>query len=137
MAFGSFDGVHPGHHFYLAEAGKRGDSLIVVVARDENIRKFKGKNPINPEHQRVQEVKAAGIADEVLLGNPADIFSIVKERKPDILALGYDQKPSDEEVLRNVSVPGYTPVIVRIKPFKPEMFKSSKLKKQQKHIPQQ
>ena len=129
MAFGSFDGVHPGHHFYLMEAKKLGNRLIVVVARDENIKRFKGKTPINPEQQRLQEVKAMGIADEVLLGNPADIFSIVKERKPDILALGYDQKPSDEEVLHNVSMPPFHPSIKRVPPFRPEIYKSSKMKR--------
>ncbi len=128
MAFGSFDVVHEGHRFYLSEAKKLGDRLIVVVARDQTIAKVKGNPPEIPEQQRLQHVARLNIADEVLLGNPGNIFSIVKERKPDILALGYDQKPSDEQVVKNLSMGSYRPTIVRIPPHKPEIYKSSKLK---------
>ena len=42
MAFGTFDVLHPGHHFYLEQARKLGDNLVVVVARDANVKKLKG-----------------------------------------------------------------------------------------------
>lgn len=34
MVFGVFDGLHPGHRAFLRQARKKGDKLIVVVARD-------------------------------------------------------------------------------------------------------
>jgi len=34
MATGVFDLLHPGHLYFLTEARKHGDELIVVVARD-------------------------------------------------------------------------------------------------------
>ena len=51
IAFGSFDILHKGHEAYLKEAKSYGDYLVVVVARDENILKFKGKNPRNDENK--------------------------------------------------------------------------------------
>ncbi len=123
MAFGSFDVVHEGHSHYLSEAKKLGH-LIVVVARSENITKFKGFTPQFSDAERVAHVEALGIADEVVLGNSGDVYAVVASRKPDILALGYDQRPSDAEILEKVK--GVE--IVRISSHKPEEFKSSKLK---------
>ncbi|MDA1197140.1 MAG: adenylyltransferase/cytidyltransferase family protein [Nanoarchaeota archaeon] len=123
MAFGSFDVVHAGHSHYLAEAKKLGH-LIVVVARSSNISKFKGFEPQYSDAERVSHVAAWGIADEVVLGNSGDVYSIVKERKPDTLALGYDQRPTDDVIRSKVG----SIEIVRISAFKPEEFKSSKLK---------
>ena len=53
MAFGSFDILHDGHKHYLKEAKSFGDYLVVIVARDENIVKFKGKKPKNDENYRL------------------------------------------------------------------------------------
>jgi|TARA_B100002003_G_C13895311_1_gene436417 FAD synthetase len=124
MAFGSFDVVHAGHSHYLSEAKKLGH-LVVVVARSENISRFKGFEPRYSDSDRVSHVEALGIADEVVLGNADDVYAIVHSRKPDILALGYDQRPTDAEILEKVG----DVEIVRISAFKPEEFKSSKLKK--------
>ena len=99
MAFGSFDVVHPGHYYYLNEAKKLGDSFVVVVARDANIEKFKGFKPKYHEKERVEHVRSLNIADKVVIGYEEDVFEIVEEMNPDVLALGYDQKPSDEEVM--------------------------------------
>lgn len=41
MAFGTFDVFHPGHEYYLTQAKKYGDILIVVVARDKTVEKVK------------------------------------------------------------------------------------------------
>ena len=47
MCAGTFDIIHPGHLYYLSEAKKYGDNLVVVVARDETSKDFKGKKPIH------------------------------------------------------------------------------------------
>ena len=41
MATGVFDLLHPGHIYFLTEARRLGDELVVVVARDSTARKFK------------------------------------------------------------------------------------------------
>ena len=46
MCFGTFDGVHKGHEYYLHEARKLGDYIVVVVAL-EDVVGF-GINPVPP-----------------------------------------------------------------------------------------
>ena len=41
---GTFDILHPGHVYFLKEARKHGDSLVVVIARDETVKNLKGEN---------------------------------------------------------------------------------------------
>ena len=40
MATGTFDILHMGHIYYLKEAKKLGDELVIVVARDFTVRKL-------------------------------------------------------------------------------------------------
>jgi len=97
MATGAFDILHLGHIFYLKEAKKHGDVLVVVVARDETVRKLKHE-PVTPEDIRLKLIKELRIVDEAYLGRTDDMYAIVEEIKPDVIALGYDQI-HDEKVL--------------------------------------
>ena len=45
VAFGTFDGIHPGHEHYLREARMHGDHLRVGIARDETGRQVNGQAP--------------------------------------------------------------------------------------------
>ncbi|MBL7055485.1 adenylyltransferase/cytidyltransferase family protein [Candidatus Woesearchaeota archaeon] len=129
MAFGSFDILHEGHKHYLQEAKSYGDYLIVVVARDSNILKFKHQPPKNNENFRLEKIKELDFVDEAILGNEKDIFKVLTEHNPNVICLGYDQSTSSEENLitelekRNVKAE-----IVRAKSYIPEKYKSSKLK---------
>ena len=90
MATGTFDLLHMGHIYYLKEAKKLGDVLVVVVATDETVRKLK-HDPITPQDIRVNLIKELKIVDEAYLGHEQDMYAIVEEIKPDIIALGFDQ----------------------------------------------
>ena len=90
MATGTFDILHPGHIYYLKEAKKLGDTLAVVVATDSTVRRLKHE-PVNPEEIRLNLVKELRIVDEAYLGHEDDMYEIVEEIKPDIIALGFDQ----------------------------------------------
>ena len=128
MAFGSFDILHDGHKHYLKEAKGFGDNLVVIVARDENIVKFKGKKPKNDENYRLEEVRKLDFVDEAVLGHKEDILEVLEEFKPDIICLGYDQKTIDVEKLKQeLKKRGLKAGIVRAKPFKEDVYKSSKL----------
>ena len=130
MASGSFDLVHQGHLHYLSEAKKHGDRLIVIVARDSNILRFKGKKPEHNEKERLEHVRQLSIVDKAILGNEGNIFDIVSEIKPDVICLGYDQKPTTmEELKEELKKRNIKAEVVRISAFKPEVYKSSKLKK--------
>jgi FAD synthetase len=98
MAFGTFTVIHPGHLRYLEFAKSHGDKLIVVVARDENVVEEKGNCPV-PEEHRLEIVKALKIVDEAVLGHGNDRVRIIREMKPDVIALGPDQK-ADEKLLK-------------------------------------
>jgi len=91
MASGVFDILHLGHLHYLQEARKLGSELVVVVATDATVRKRKHE-PITPQEMRLEMVSALKIVDRAVLGNEGDMFAVVEELKPDIIALGYDQE---------------------------------------------
>ena len=91
MATGVFDIIHIGHIYYLQEAKKYGDELIVVVANDETVRKRKHE-PIMPAEERRKIVEALKPVDKAVIGYADDYLKIVEEIKPDVIALGYDQK---------------------------------------------
>ena len=129
MAFGSFDILHDGHKHYLKEAKSLGDYLIVVVARDSNIIRFKGKKPVNNQYTRLNNIKSLDFVDEAVLGHKDDILEVLKEYKPDIVCLGYDQKTVDEDKLKKeLKKRDIKAKIVRCRPFKPEVYKSSKIR---------
>jgi FAD synthetase len=99
MATGTFDLLHMGHIYYLKEAKKLGDTLVVVVATDATVRRLK-HNPITPEDIRLNLIKELKVVDEAYLGHEKDMYSIVEEIKPDIIALGFDQV-HDETTIKN------------------------------------
>jgi len=119
LTFGTFDVFHPGHEFYLTEAKKHGDELIVVVARDKNVERLKLGKPKNDENKRLKVVQDLGYVDKAVLGGERDMLLIVNVFNPDIICLGYDQESFGIE--RNYKV-------VRIDSFEPETYKSSLLK---------
>ena len=129
MTFGSFDILHEGHKSYLKEAKSFGDYLIVVVARDSNIEKFKGRKPKHGEDSRLSELKNLEIVNEALLGNSEDIFKVLEEQKPDIIVLGYDQSTATEEKIKEeLNKRGLSAEVKRAKSHKPHVYKSSKLR---------
>ena len=78
MASGVFDIIHLGHIHYLKESKKLGDELIVVVATDDTVRRFKHE-PINSEQIRVDLVNELKPVDKAVLGYEGDIYKIVEE----------------------------------------------------------
>ncbi|MBI1833606.1 MAG: adenylyltransferase/cytidyltransferase family protein [Candidatus Andersenbacteria bacterium] len=130
LAFGSFDILHEGHKYFLTEARKTGDYLTVVVSRDGYIRDSKRREPSVREEERVEAVTKLAIADEVMLGDEASGYGLLKELSFDVLVVGYDQKPSDTAIRRLLDDAGKKEVrLVRLPPYKPETYKSSLLRK--------
>ena len=128
MALGSFDILHKGHEAYLKEAKGYGDYLIVIVARDENIIRFKGRKPKNDENYRLGQIKKLDFVDEAVLGHKGNIFDVLEEYRPDVICLGYDQKTVEEEKLREeLEKRNIKAEIARAKPYKEDVYKSSKL----------
>ncbi len=128
MAFGSFDILHKGHEAYLKEAKGYGDYLIVIVARDDNILRFKGRKPKHHENYRLEQVKKLNFVDEAVLGHKDDILEVLEDYNPDVVCLGYDQKTVDVKKLKQeLEKRGIKAEIVRAKPYKEDVYKSSKM----------
>lgn len=89
--------IHPGHIWFLKKARELGDFLIVVVANDKTV--VKRKPLLKPQEERKEALERLGIADRVVIGDESDFLRVVKSEKPDIIALGYDQK-FDEKKLK-------------------------------------
>ncbi|MFA4817666.1 MAG: adenylyltransferase/cytidyltransferase family protein [Parcubacteria group bacterium] len=133
MIFGTFDIFHPGHRSFLKQAKKFGDYLIVVVARDKTVEITKKQKPINKEAIRVKIIKDSQLADKVMLGGMGDKYAVIKKYRPDIICLGYDQKHFIRGLKKKLDNFGLKNNIVRLKPYRPGIYKSSKLKKLSKN----
>lgn len=126
LAFGTFDVLHPGHLFYLSESRKHGDLLKVVIARDTTVLQLKGRLPIFNEKDRMAIVNSLKSVDEAVLGDAIHHCRIIEKIKPDIICLGYDQDITTQKLSlqlkkMNISIRS----IVRIRPFRPRIHKST------------
>lgn len=113
VATGVFDLIHLGHVHFLEKAKDLGDELVVIVARDSTARKMKHE-PITPEGMRVELVQALKPVDRAVLGYEDDIYKIITEVRPDIIALGYDQRFDEEELDCELKKRGVCVKIVRL-----------------------
>ncbi len=82
----------------LQEARALGSELVVVLSSDAHNK----KSYAVPAQLRLQWVKETGLADSVRVGRDEGFAKSLIEEKPDILALGYDQKIPDEETEKAV-----------------------------------
>ena len=129
LTFGTFDIFHKGHEFYLKEARKHGNTLNVVVAMDSTVKQIKGKYPLNNELKRLAKIKSLDYVDNAFLGHEEDKYKIIEEIRPDIICLGYDQQSFNNNLKNILKKRGLNPKNVKFeKAFKPELYKTSKLK---------
>ena len=112
VATGTFDILHPGHLFYLEESRKLGDELVVIVARDTNV-KHKPR-PVIPEEHRLRMVAALKPVDRALLGDKSDMFRPIEELRPDIITIGFNQMFDETKLAGQLRDRNLTPTIVRI-----------------------
>ena len=129
MCAGTFDIIHPGHLYYLSEAKKYGDRIVVVVARDDTSKSVKGKKPLHNEKQRLEAVRMLEIVDEAVLGRLGNIFDIIGEIKPNVICLGYDQKVQKQELEDELKKRGIKADVIRIGSYMENVYKSSKMRK--------
>lgn len=113
MASGVFDLLHSGHLHFLEEARKLGDELVVVVATDKTVRQRKHE-PVTPENMRLKMVSALKVVDRAVLGHEDDMYQIVGELKPDIIALGFDQDMDEASIQSELVKRGMEVKVVRL-----------------------
>ena len=126
LVAGTFDFFHKGHQKFLNDAKALGQKLMVIVARDENVKKIKGFFPTHSEKIRKENIEKFDSEISVFLGDNTDFLKLPLRINPEIIALGYDQ-----QVPRNFSktFSEKNTQIIRLNAFQPEKFKSSFFRK--------
>ena len=128
LVFGTFDVIHAGHLSFLRQARAEGDYIIASVARDEYVRKTKGREPVHSEKQRLAHLLEAELVDEAHLSDPVPgTYSIVSRFRPDTVCFGHDQNRLRDNLeawlaAKRIKLPTRT-----LSAYKPEKYKSSKL----------
>jgi FAD synthetase len=134
LASGVFDLLHLGHVRFLEEAKKAGGKnaeLVVIVARDSNVKKRKSVEPIMSEDQRRALVESLKVVDEAILGyENFNMDQVIDKINPDIIAMGYDQKDMTQAVEKAVKRRGLRIKVVKIDKFgEDELNSSSEIKR--------
>ena len=124
LACGTFDLLHPGHESFLQQAAALGDELWVVVARDQNVERLKGRLPAQPEAKRLATVSSLSVVKQAQLGLPGKNFlKVVEQIRPDVIASGYDQRVPTGLA---AAFPGCR--LVTLDAHEPQRFKTSLLR---------
>lgn len=126
LVFGTFDGIHPGHIFFLNKAKELGD-LYISLASNKSILTRKIKAPKKTESQRLEDIKNLNVGKVTIGDTVLGRWSEIKKIKPTIIAVGYDQKTLKANLKKIQKDFGFT--IVTIKSYMPKKYHSSIIKK--------
>lgn len=132
MVFGVFDGLHAGHRAFLRAAKKRGEELIVVVARDSAARLLKHKTPRRTQAARAAALRRSMLADRVALGDRKQgSYGVIARWKPDIICLGYDQRALANDLKKRMKDGTLSHrSLVALHPHEPEQWHTTLLAKE-------
>ncbi len=128
VATGVFDIIHMGHAHFLNAAKKHGDHLTVIVANDATVRKMKGE-PILSDNRRSEVVLQLKPVDDVVIGRTGDMLDIIVEDiKPDVIALGFDQRLfTTKELSSKLLKRGLEVKVVRLEEMEQDLAGSRKI----------
>ena len=129
LAGGVFDIIHPGHIHTLNAAKALGDVLVVAIATDKTAQKMKKRPPLHNQELRRELVSYLSMVDRAVIGHEDDIFETVKEIKPNIIVLGYDQIHQEKFIDNGCKRINLNVEIVRLQSPVPELS-SSEIEKQ-------
>ena len=132
ICFGTFDCLHPGHHNYFKQARMFGEELIIIVARNENVKRNKGAYPLQGEKLRLttirRYIKENDYTDKVYLGDKKPGYLAIKRFRPDYICVGYDQQVDSEKLNSEIKRFRLFCKVKRLRAFHPEQYKSSIIK---------
>jgi FAD synthetase len=131
MVFGTFDGVHQGHLNFFKQARELSKEpfLVVSIARDKNVKKIKNFLPKLRERARLKLIKKIKLVDKAVLSGIKNHLPHILKERPQIIALGYDQKHYIKNLKQDLAQKGLKVRVVRLKPYKEKVFKNHLLKK--------
>ena len=90
--FGVFDGLHDGHRFFITEAAKQGETLVISVTRDKVSHDLKGRQPKHSLAERMKTLQELFPEAIIIPGDETNgSWTGLRTYTPAIVALGYDQ----------------------------------------------
>lgn len=97
MTTGCYDILHAGHVRHLQRARAMGTKLIVALNSDDSVRRLKGHlvpdRPIHTAAQRRAVLEELRCVDEVRVFEGDNALDLIREVRPDVLAVGFGYKP--------------------------------------------
>ena len=124
LAGGVFDIIHPGHIHTLNAAKALGGVLVVAIATDKTAEKMKKRSPLHNQELRRELVSCLSMVDKAIVGHEDDIFQTVKEVKPNIIVLGYDQVHQEKFISDGCKRINLNVEIVRLESLVPHLSSS-------------
>jgi len=86
---GTFDILHAGHVFFLEEAKRQGDILVVFLNSDASVKRYKGaERPIIPQEERIKIITALACVNYSFIFNDDNPNKILEFLKPDVYCNG-------------------------------------------------
>lgn len=126
LVFGVFDGFHEGHKFFLREAKKLGDFLIVAVTPNEVVELIKKRSPNFKISERIKKIQESDLADEVIAGDKSlGGWEVLKKTNPAVIAIGYDQNDLSASLRNYIKSENLAIELKSIPPFEEKKYKSS------------
>jgi len=117
---GCFDILHIGHVKFLKKSKSVGDSLIVLLESDANIKKLKGNSrPFHNQKERKEVLESLKFVDKVIL--LPDIVThetydrIIKRLKPNIIAITEGDPIRDKKLVQAKSVGAKLKIVKKYK----------------------
>ncbi len=99
---GCFDFIHFGHISFLKQAKMYGDSLVVALESDENVKRAKGETrPIHSQDKRKIMLESLSFVDEVISLPPMrtdeEYTNLVRDVHPAVIAVTEDDPIMDKK----------------------------------------
>lgn len=128
---GVFDLLHTGHLYYLQQARRLGDALVIALNSDASVRTLKGPlRPVQDEVQRAYALGALACVDAVVIFRHPRLTAEIEALRPDVYCKAGDYTldkldPGERAALESVGadirflsfLPGFstTSLIARIR----------------------
>ena len=84
------------------------------MATDKTVAKNKGREPVTTQEWRVKLVSALRGVDVALPGGQGSIYDTLEKVRPDVVALGYDQKHNPQDIENEARSRGLELSVVRL-----------------------
>jgi FAD synthetase len=99
---------------------------VAAIARDAFVARFKGKQPVHDENERLRQLLDTGLVDEACLSDTEPgTYSVLERLRPEVVCLGHDQEALRANLLAWLQARGLSVDVVTLDALEPHRYKSS------------